>query len=208
MLFRVSTYEIETISMGNSSSNENTISEDVLGEYVELTYLSKNEVCQIYKLLDNFEPGILKRNLHYRFPLEQIDKILPQIRYNPFRNAIYRVFSSKQDEHLSFEDILDLCSAFSANCPPGVRATWAFAIFDFDSNNQVSLNDLIEVVQRLAGSDEHGQVRIDRQRAENVARMVGVHSCCAFLDKGRNREAINPFAETCFLLQQISGGGC
>jgi len=48
---------------------------------------------------------------------------------NPFRDAIYRVFSSKQDGHLSFEDTLDLCSAFSSNCPQDVRAAWAFEIF-------------------------------------------------------------------------------
>ncbi|CAL1674118.1 unnamed protein product [Lasius platythorax] len=155
--------------MGNSSSNESAISEDVLDEYVELTYLSKSEIRQIYKLFDDLEPGVLKKNLHYRFPIEQIDKILPQIRCNPFRNAIYRIFSSKQDGHLSFEDILDLYSAFSANSPQGVRAAWAFEIFDFDGDNQVSLDDLIEAIQRLTGSDE---VRIDRQRAENVARMI------------------------------------
>ncbi|XP_011639176.1 calcium and integrin-binding protein 1-like [Pogonomyrmex barbatus] len=158
--------------MGNSFSNENTLSEKALHEYVDLTYLTKSEIRQIYKLLDDLEPGILKQNLHYRFSVEQIDKILPQIQCNPFRDAIYRVFSSRQDARLSFEDILDLCSAFSANCPRGVRAAWAFEIFDFDGDNQVSLDDLIETVRRLAGSDERGQARIDRQRAENVARMI------------------------------------
>ncbi|GAB1862948.1 CIB1 protein [Camponotus japonicus] len=93
---------------------------------------------------------------------------------------MYRVFSSKQDRHLSFEDILDFCSVFSANCPQGVRA---FEIFDFDGDYQVSLDNLIKAVQRQAGSDERGQIRIDRQRAENIARMVGVHSCCAFSTK-------------------------
>ncbi|XP_011687184.1 PREDICTED: calcium and integrin-binding protein 1-like [Wasmannia auropunctata] len=158
--------------MGNTGSNENAISEKALDEYVELTYLSKSEIRQIYKLLDDLEPGVLKQNLHYRFSMEQINKILPQIRYNPLRDAIYRVFSSKRDGRLSFEDTLDLCSAFSANCPRGVRAARAFEIFDFDGDNQVSLDDLIETVRRLAGTDEHGQARIDRQCAEDVARMI------------------------------------
>lgn len=30
---------------------------------------------------------------------------------------------------MSFEDTFDLCSAFSANCPQGIRAAWAFEIF-------------------------------------------------------------------------------
>ncbi|KYM83360.1 Calcium and integrin-binding protein 1, partial [Atta colombica] len=91
---------------------------------------------------------------------------------NPFCDMIYRVFSSKQDGHLSFEDTLDLCSAFSMNCPRSVRAAWAFEIFNFDGDNQVSLDDLIEMVRRLAGTDEHGQDRIDRQQAKDVARMM------------------------------------
>lgn len=77
---------------------------------------------------------------------------------------------------------------------------------DFDGDNQLSLDDLIETIQRLTGSDE--RARIDRQRAENVARMIGCAFLLCVLDKGRNREAINPFAESRFLLQQISGGGC
>lgn len=60
---------------------------------------------------------------------------------------------------------------------------WLSLFLDFDSDYQVSLDDLIETIQRLAGSDERGQIRIDRQRAENIARMVGVHSCCAFSTK-------------------------
>lgn len=47
----------------------------------------------------------------------------------PFRDAIYRVVSSKQNGHLSFENILDFCTVFSVNCPQGVRATWAFEIY-------------------------------------------------------------------------------
>ncbi|KYN18466.1 PREDICTED: calcium and integrin-binding protein 1-like [Trachymyrmex cornetzi] len=158
--------------MGNTGFKENVISEEALNEYVELTYLNKSEIRQIYKRLDDLEPGILKQNLHYRFSVEQINKILPQIHCNPFCDVIYRVFSSKQDGRLSFEDTLDLCSAFSMNCPRSVRAAWAFEIFDFDGDNQVSLDDLIETVRRLAGTDERGQDRIDRQQAEDVARMM------------------------------------
>lgn len=48
---------------------------------------------------------------------------------------------------------------------------------DFDDDNEISLDDLIETVQRLTGTDECGRARIDLQRAKDVARMVRVHSC-------------------------------
>ncbi|EFN86280.1 calcium and integrin-binding protein 1 [Harpegnathos saltator] len=158
--------------MGNWGSSGSVLSRQAVDEYVELTYLCKNEVRRIYKLLSDLEPEQLKQNLHYRFPAEQIDKVLPQIRCNPFRDSIYRVFSSQRDGCLSFEDTLDLCSAFSANCPRGIRAAWAFEIFDFDGDNEISLNDLIETVQRLTGTDERGQDRIDPQHAQDIARMI------------------------------------
>lgn len=41
---------------------------------------------------------------------------------------------------------------------------------------------MIETVQKLTSTDERGQVRIDPQCAKDVARMVGVHSCCASSD--------------------------
>lgn len=50
---------------------------------------------------------------------------------------------------------------------------------DFDGDNQISLNDLIETVQRLTGTNERGQARIDPQHAQDVARMVGMHSCAS-----------------------------
>lgn len=52
--------------------------------------IDKPAVFRIYKLLDELEPGALKQNLHYRFPTEQIDKILPHIRVSfIFRDARY-----------------------------------------------------------------------------------------------------------------------
>ncbi|XP_071581124.1 calcium and integrin-binding protein 1-like [Temnothorax nylanderi] len=96
--------------MGNTGPNENAISEETLDEYVELTSLSKSEIRQIYKLLDDLEPGVLKQNLRYRFSTEQINKILPQIRRSPFRDRVF----SRRDGYLSFEDTLDLCSATSS----------------------------------------------------------------------------------------------
>ncbi|KAG7202963.1 hypothetical protein KM043_010100 [Ampulex compressa] len=158
--------------MGNSSSCRRAISDDVLQVYEDLTYLTKAEVYRIFQLLDELQPGYLKEDMQYRFSTDQVEKVLPQIRHNPFRDSIYRVFSSQRDGRLSFEDVLDICSVFSENCPESVRAAWAFDIFDFDGDNQVSLADLIEAVQRLTGMREDGQTGIDRGHAEHVARMI------------------------------------
>ncbi|XP_043503311.1 calcium and integrin-binding protein 1-like [Polistes fuscatus] len=159
--------------MGNSNSNH-TLSEELIEDYVELSYLTKFEILHIFDLLDNLAPGTLCNNLHHRFTKKQIDKILPQVLHSPFRDSIYRVFSSEQDECLSFEDVLDLCSAFSRNCPLNVRSAWAFLIFDFDGDDQLVMADLIEAVEKLTSINENEEIKIqlNRERIEQVARMM------------------------------------
>ncbi|XP_039309972.1 LOW QUALITY PROTEIN: neuronal calcium sensor 1-like [Solenopsis invicta] len=137
--------------MANTDSNENSILEETLDEYVESTHLSKSEIAPMHAC----------------------------IRQYPFRGAIYRVFSSRQDGHLNFEDTLDPCSAFSANCPWGVRAIWAFEIFDFDGDNQVSLDDLIETVRRL-WRVRNEQARTSPNRSA-TRRGRSANGQCAFL---------------------------
>ncbi|XP_033359005.1 calcium and integrin-binding family member 3-like isoform X1 [Bombus vosnesenskii] len=158
--------------MGNYLSTNYILPEETLVTYVELTYLKKNEIQYIVKILDNVNPGKLCENIQHRFTIDEVETILPQIRCSPFRDSIYRVFSSQKDNHLSLEDILDLCSAFSKHCPSKVRAAWAFYIFDFDGDNQISVDDLIETVHRLTRCDQDEHETIDSATAEHVARMI------------------------------------
>lgn len=53
------------------------------------------------------------------------------------------------------------------------RSRWSSSFQDFDGDNQVSLNDLIETVWRLAGTDEPGSNRLRGERNANGR--------CAFL---------------------------
>lgn len=56
-------------------------------------------------------------------------KFQPLFQNNPFQDRLFRVFSSQRDNCLSFEDMVDLCSAMSSECPAEVKAAWAFQIF-------------------------------------------------------------------------------
>ncbi|XP_076619056.1 calcium and integrin-binding protein 1 [Colletes latitarsis] len=159
--------------MGNLLTTKNDIlDEELVHTYAELTYLSKNKIRQIARLLDNIDSGKLRENRQHRFSVEQIETVFPQIKCSPFRDSIYRVFSSEHDNHLSLEDILDLCSAFSEDSSDYNRAAWAFYIFDFNGDNRISLDDLMEAVQRLTGNSQYEYVGIDMTEVEHVARMV------------------------------------
>ncbi|XP_076234788.1 calcium and integrin-binding protein 1 [Calliopsis andreniformis] len=158
--------------MGIFLSTDSILNEETVATYAELSYLSKSEIRHITQLLDNTDPGKLRENLQHRFTLEQIDEVLPQIQCSPFRDSIYRVFSSEDDGCLGLEDVLDLCSVFSANCPEEVQAAWAFRIFDFDDDNQISLDDLIEAVQRLTRNEQGDYGCADMAESGHVARRV------------------------------------
>ncbi|KAK9302836.1 hypothetical protein QLX08_005323 [Tetragonisca angustula] len=158
--------------MGNFSSADHILDEETVVAYAELTYLRKSEIQYIIKLLDNVNPGKLRENIQHRFTIDEINSLLPQIQCSPFRDSIFRVFSSQKDNRLSLEDILDLCSAFSKHCPHNVRAAWAFYIFDFDGDNQISLDDLIEAVHRLTWTKQDEHESIDKAEAERIVRMV------------------------------------
>ncbi|XP_017762079.1 PREDICTED: calcium and integrin-binding family member 3-like [Eufriesea mexicana] len=158
--------------MGNFMSTDCILDEETITNYCELTYLRKKEIRYIIKLLDDIKPGLLRVNPQHRFTIAEIDAILPQIRCNPFRDSIYRVFSSRKDNRMSLEDLLDLYSVFSENCPDNVRASWAFHIYDFDGDNQISLSDLMETVNRLTWSYQNEHSGIDVADVEHVARMV------------------------------------
>ncbi|XP_033227832.1 calcium and integrin-binding protein 1-like isoform X2 [Belonocnema kinseyi] len=131
--------------MGNSNSNLKELTPEMLDEYAELTYLSKAEILYTYNQIQQGDPKYLKNDINYRFSMERVLKVIPQLQHNPFRESIFRVFSSKQDGKKSFEDLLDLCSALSTNSLGNIQAAWAFHIFDFDDDNQISLNDLINL---------------------------------------------------------------
>lgn len=63
-------------------------------------------------------------------------EIFPELNHNPFKDRISYVFSSQKDDRFSFEDILDLASAFSENCPVEVRGKWAFLMYGKLSKNK------------------------------------------------------------------------
>ncbi|XP_029036303.2 venom acid phosphatase Acph-1-like isoform X2 [Osmia bicornis bicornis] len=187
--------------MGNLLSTDHILDEETLITYVELTYLKRHEILRIIKLLDAIDPGKLRKNPEHRFTIKQIETILPQIRYSPLHGSIYRVFSSKNDGHLGLEDVLDLCSAFSRDCPEDVRAGWAFRIFDLDGDNEISANDLIEVVRRLTrnGGDEYSS--IDKAEAEHVARMLFRHG-----DRTPDKKEIYPKLPTNHIYETLGYG--
>ncbi|KDR09429.1 calcium and integrin-binding protein 1-like isoform X2 [Zootermopsis nevadensis] len=86
-------------------------------------------------------------------PVAHLEELLPQLKVNPFVDRLYDVFFPRRGRngeiYFSFEDMLDMCSALSPECPDKVKAMWAFRVFDFNNDNYIDEEDLTMIIDRL-----------------------------------------------------------
>ncbi|CAD7676105.1 unnamed protein product [Nyctereutes procyonoides] len=140
--------------MGGSGSR---LSKELLAEYQELTFLTKQEILLAHRRFCELLPQehrSVEESLQIRVSLEQILS-LPELKANPFKERICRVFStSPARDSLSFEDFLDLLSVFSDTATPDIKSHYAFRIFDFDDDGTLSREDLSQLVNCLTGQGE------------------------------------------------------
>ncbi|XP_026775488.1 calcium and integrin-binding protein 1 [Pangasianodon hypophthalmus] len=125
---------------------------DQLSEYQELTFLSKQEILLAHKRFTELLNRNERQQLSSRVPMDKICA-LPELKSNPFRTRICHVFSTSdtKDGSISFEDFLDLLSAFSDSATLEIKSHYAFRIFDFDDDGTLDYEDLKKLVNCLTG---------------------------------------------------------
>ncbi|ESP05466.1 hypothetical protein LOTGIDRAFT_228042 [Lottia gigantea] len=147
--------------MGGSQS---AFTEQELDDYQTLTYLTKKEILHVYKRFFTLAPQAVNQDKNTKLGISDIQK-LPELKVNPFRERICKVFSSSGDGDMTFEDFLDMMSVFSDQAPKNVKVEYAFRIYDFDEDDYISAGDLKEVIDKLTGdqklSEEDMQQLID-----------------------------------------------
>ncbi|KAG8575348.1 hypothetical protein GDO81_009532 [Engystomops pustulosus] len=156
--------------MGGSSSQ---LSKELLNEYQDLTYLTKQEILiasqrftdllqKDRKSTDTTETGRVSKKTFLE---------LPELKANPFKDRICYVFSTSENhDSMSFEDFLDMLSAFSDSATLEVKSYYAFRIYDFDGDGALSREDLEMLVNRLTGEEENSKLSKDemRQLIDNI----------------------------------------
>ncbi|NWU88573.1 CIB1 protein, partial [Upupa epops] len=144
-------------AMGGSGS---VLPREALAEYQELTFLSKQEILFAYKRFSELLPKEERDGARSaRVPKSRF-LTLPELRANPFQHQICHVFSTsgEGDGSMSFEDFLDLLSAFSESATLEVKSHYAFSIFDFDGDGILDRNDLEKLVNCLTGQGEESRL--------------------------------------------------
>ncbi|XP_024235482.1 calcium and integrin-binding protein 1 [Oncorhynchus tshawytscha] len=146
--------------MGTTPSQ---LGKDLLSEYQELTFLTKQEIMLAHK---RYSELLSKedRNLT-SVPMEKVLS-LPELKSNPFRKRICHVFSTSdmKDGSLTFEDFLDLLSAFSDSATLEIKSHYAFRIFDFDDDGTLDGGDLEKLVNCLTGETEDTRLTPEEMR--------------------------------------------
>ncbi|NP_001279206.1 calcium and integrin-binding protein 1 [Callorhinchus milii] len=136
--------------MGGKQSQ---ISKEDLSEYQELTFLTKQEILHAHRKFTELLPK--DHTVDFSSTRVGMDRIfdLPELKANPFRDRICLVFSTSNnhDGSMSFEDFLDMLSAFSESATLEVKSHYAFRIFDFDDDGTLDRRDLETLVNCLTG---------------------------------------------------------
>ncbi|XP_017278429.1 calcium and integrin-binding protein 1 [Kryptolebias marmoratus] len=138
--------------MGSTSSQ---LDKDALSEYQELTFLTKQEIILAHERFSAMLPQEYKGATNIRLPMEKILE-MPELKSNPFNKRICHVFSTSQpnDGSLTFEDFLDLLSAFSEAATMEIKSHYAFRIFDSDNDGTLGREDLEKMVTLLTGDSK------------------------------------------------------
>ncbi|XP_037796186.1 calcium and integrin-binding protein 1-like [Penaeus monodon] len=135
--------------MGNRNS---AFTEEELQEYEDLTFLTRKEILLAWKRWEDLMGAGAGNDKLARYPEENFHE-LPELKHNPFKERITKVFSSAQDHRISFEDFLDLLSVMSDKAPLQLKAHYAFHIFDYNEDLILDGEDLECVVDRLTGRE-------------------------------------------------------
>lgn len=84
--------------------------------------------CSAHQKFKALAPEKVGHNKNSKLPMAKILQY-PELRVNPFRDRICKVFSSNTEGDCTFEDFLDMMSVFSEMAPKAVKAEHAFRIF-------------------------------------------------------------------------------
>lgn len=126
-----------------------TLTKDDIEEYTKLTFLTKHDVIGLHKKFHKLSPTRATRSVEtFTVPLVAVEEI-PELAVNPFKDRICRIFSTCDNDQMSFENFLDMMSTFSAATSKSVKMEYAFRIYDFDGDEMLGVDDIAEVIQRV-----------------------------------------------------------
>ena len=81
-----------------------------------------------------------------KVPYSQITKC-SELKENPFRKRICKIFSTDGSGNMSFNDFMLLFSSLCERSPRDIKLHYAFSIYDFDGDNFIGISDIEQVIE-------------------------------------------------------------
>ncbi|XP_064383646.1 calcium and integrin-binding family member 3-like [Halichondria panicea] len=132
-----------------------------LQEYEGVTGMNTAEITQAFKKFYKIDPLTFMEHRKGRIPYLTVAETLPELKNNPFRYRIGKVFCSSETGFMDFDDFLEMAAAMHDKTPLNVRLHWAFQIYDINEDGVICENDLDKMLDlltdnRLLKSEKEG----------------------------------------------------
>ncbi|XP_037561805.1 calcium and integrin-binding family member 3 [Dermacentor silvarum] len=135
-----------------------TFTDEQLEDYQDCTYFTRKEILRIQKRFRELDsqrvPIVMTGNEAHTIvvPMEKIEK-MPELKENPFKERICKVFSHDGSGNMTFDDFLDMLSVFSEPSPRDVKVFYAFRIYDYDEDQMLGPGDIEKATIALTRSE-------------------------------------------------------
>jgi len=156
--------------MGNKNG---AFSHDEIELYMDLTYFSRSQILRCFERFLDLAPddeskhAIIHDKRNARLSKQDLERF-DEIRVNPFRDRILKVFSSDDECSFTFDDFVDMMSVFSEAAPRSLKAEYAFRIYDFNHDDFIDAEDIQEVVNCITGE----QNQLSREDVELLIKLI------------------------------------
>jgi len=156
--------------MGNRNG---AFSQEEIELYTDLTFFSRRQVLRSFeRFLDLAPDDVTKHEIIQDKRTARLSKAdlerFDEIRVNPFRDRILKVFSSSDDCSFTFDDFVDMMSVFSEAAPRSLKAEYAFRIYDFNEDDAIDAEDIQEVVNCITGE----QNQLSKEDVELLIKLI------------------------------------
>ncbi|XP_074602613.1 calcium and integrin binding family member 2 [Brevipalpus obovatus] len=131
-----------------------TFTDEQLDDYQDCTFFTRKEILTIFKRYRELDPKIVPQVMTgdeahtFALPMDRFEK-MAELKENPFRTRICKVFSHDNSGNMTFDDFLDMLSVFSESAPRDVKVYYAFKIYDYDEDRFITGKDIEQTCTAL-----------------------------------------------------------
>ncbi|RWS27614.1 calcium and integrin-binding family member 2-like protein [Leptotrombidium deliense] len=135
-----------------------TFTDQQLEDYQDCTFFTRKEILNVfqrYRELDSKRiPQVMTGDEAHtiNMPMEKLEK-MAELKENPFKRRICKVFSHDGSGDMTFDDFLDMFSVFSESAPRDVKVYYAFKIYDYNDDHFIDSYDIAQTVSAVTKNE-------------------------------------------------------